>query len=381
MRLAIDATVLEDSRPSGIGVAAINIINEMASMHDDLIVWTIDDSMLKVGGGRINRQFVNSRRLLGGNIYLARAAWTQFLLPSLIKKAKADVFYTPIPEGVLCPLMSMPMLKRVPQVVTVHDVQPLLFKNNVPLMRHLSFKYRLPLVFRCAKKLIAMSENTKKDIIRHYGISESAIEVVYEAIDAEHFKPPAAKEKAGILDKYALIDGRYFLYVGSVLPSKNIETLIDAFGAIGKDYTLVIAGSRPDALYNRRLSSMVRQRLNSSIRFLDYVPYDELPALYNGACALVLVSLIEGFGLPPLEAMASGTAVIVSNRGSLPEITGQAAIIVDAVNAGGIAQAMTRLVSDNTLRAALIKKGLEHVRKFSWRRAAARILEICKEAI
>jgi glycosyltransferase involved in cell wall biosynthesis len=372
MRLAIDATILEDARPSGIGMAAINIINELASLHDDLIVWTIEDSMLKVDGGRVKKIFTNSRRALGGNIYLARAAWTQFVLPSLIKKAKADVFYTPIPEGILYP--------PVPQVVTVHDIAPLLYKDNVPLMRYLSFKYRLPLVFRCAKRLIAMSESTKRDIIGHYGIAVDAIEVVHEAIDRGHFKPPTATEKAAVLGKYSLVDGRYFLYVGSVLPSKNIETLIDAFSSVDKDFNLVIAGKRPDEAYERRLTDIIRERLINNVRFLDYVPYDELPALYNGACANVLVSLIEGFGLPPLEAMASGTAVIVSNRGSLPEITGDAALIVDALNIEEIAGAMKRLTHDGTLRANLIEKGRAHARKFSWKLTAERILNVCKES-
>ncbi|MBF0458835.1 MAG: glycosyltransferase family 4 protein [Nitrospirae bacterium] len=379
MRLAIDATVLEDARPSGIGTAAFNIVNELASLHDDLIVWTIDDSLLKVDRGRINKIFANSRRTLGSNIYLARAAWTQFVLPTLLKKAKADVFYTPIPEGILYSHLPLP----VPQIVTVYDIAPLLYKNNVPLMRHLSFKYRLPLVFRAAIKLIAMSENTKKDIIGHYGISDDKIEVVHGAIDCGNFTPPAATEKAAILNKYALIEGRYFLYVGSVLPSKNIGTLIDAFDAIGRGYTLVIAGKRPDEAYERRLSRMIRDRASSAgnIRFLDYVPYDELPALYNGACANVLVSLIEGFGLPPLEAMASGTAVIVSDRGSLPEIAGDAALIVDAMSVDEIAQAMIRIANDKKLRSELIKKGMEHVKKFSWRRTAERILDICKASL
>ncbi|KWT89412.1 glycosyltransferase family 4 protein [Candidatus Magnetominusculus xianensis] len=377
MRLAIDATILEDARPSGIGTAAINIVNELASIHDDLIVWTVDDSMLRVDRGRLHKVFINSRRLLGNNIYMARAAWTQFFLPALIKKAKADVFYTPIPEGIFYPPLPHPM----PQIVTVYDIQPILYKSNVPLMRYLSFKYRLPLVFRSARKLIAMSENTKKDIIKHYGTAAGKIEVVHGAINSGHFKPPAPHSKAAVLDKYALIEGRYFLYVGSVLPSKNIETLIDAFSSVSKDYALVIAGRRPDQAYERRCNAMIRDRLISNVRFLDYVPYDELPALYNGACANVLVSLIEGFGLPPLEAMASATAVIVSNRGSLPEIVGDAAIVVDAMNIGEIAQAMRRLASDEALRSGLIKKGLERVRKFSWRSTAERILAICKESL
>jgi glycosyltransferase involved in cell wall biosynthesis len=228
-----------------------------------------------------------------------------------------------------------------------------------------------------------MSENTKKDIIRHFGgISADRIEVVHGAIDSGHFKPPDASEKAAVLGKYALIEGRYFLYVGSVLPSKNIETLIDAFGAVGNAYTLVVAGKRPDEAYERRLNRIIRDRSINNVRFIGYVSYDELPALYNGACANVLVSLIEGFGLPPLEAMACGTAVIASGRGSLPEIAGAAALIVDALSAGEIAEAMRRLAHDEKLRAGLIKKGREHVRGFfsSWRRTAERILDICKES-
>ncbi|MCG6553171.1 MAG: glycosyltransferase family 4 protein [Candidatus Magnetominusculus sp. LBB02] len=371
MRLAIDATILEDARPTGIATAAYNIVNELAAIHDDLIVWTIDGSMLKVDKGRVKKIFVNSRRLIGRNIYVARAAWTQTALPALLNRAKADVFYTPIPEGIIKP--------PVPQVVTVYDAAPLLYKNNVPLLRHLSFKYRLPLVFKASKKLIAMSENTKKDIIEHYMILSEKVEVVHGAIDRGHFRPPAASDKAAILDKYALIDGRYYLYVGNVLPSKNIETMINAFSGIGRGYTLVIVGSRADEAYERQLRRLIGKRAMSNVRFLDYVPYDDLPALYNGACANVLVSLIEGFGLPPLEAMASGTAAIVSNRGSLPEIVGDAAIVVDAMNTGEIAGAMRRLADDETLRDGLVNKAIEHVRKFSWRQTAQMILDICSK--
>ncbi|MEO5357867.1 MAG: glycosyltransferase family 4 protein [Nitrospirae bacterium YQR-1] len=373
MRLAIDATVLEDRHPTGIGNVALNVVNKLSELHDDIVIWSVEESLLKIDKSKLRFPFSEKgRRILGKNIYLARALWTQLSLPSLLRKEQADIFFSPIAEGIIKP--------PIPQVVTIYDITPILFKEHVPLLRNLSFRYRLPQVFKYAKKIITDSYAVREDIINYYGLRPETVEVVYVAYDTGHFKRTTDEATAGVLNKYGLVRGEYFIYVGSIVATKNLDTLLRAFYKSGLDKTLVLAGKIAEAGYYKKLLFIKETLKLTNVKFVDYVPYEDLPALYSGAAALTFVSLIEGFGMPVVEAMSCGLAVISSDRGSLPEVCGGAAIVTDALSEDEISRAMIELAQNTAKREELIKRGYERIKEFSWQKTAGRILEICKEA-
>lgn len=267
---------------------------------------------------------------------------------------------------------------RAPYVVTVHD-----------LMRHFDALSAAGLVDRpnrrdrlglCldregivrATALIAVSETTKRDLVRHLRVPADRITVVYEGIDHSTFRPVGRR----------LLDEPYVLFVGSEQPRKNLVTLLRAFAEAKRDPALRrlrlvkvgeagVSGSREPTL-----AAIAELGLERDVLFPERVPEDELVAWYSGAVCLVLPSLYEGFGFPPLEAMACGCAAIVSDRASLPEIAGGAALVVDPLDASGLAAAIARLAGDEWLRAELRERGLERAAAFSWGRTAAETLRV-----
>ena len=369
MKLAIDATVLENNKPTGVGTFTANVVNRLACGKTDSTVFTLDDSLLEIGKHKQVHIFPKIKKILKNNIYFARAAWTQFVLPSLLKKGEFDVFFSPIAEGVINP--------PIPQVVTVHDLTPLLFPNRVPLSRYLSYKYRLPPILKSSKRIIAVSNSVKEDIVSFYGISADKIHVVYEGYDESNFRIIESSIVKTKLKNFKLLPGKYFLYVGSIFPTKNLELLITEFSKIDPDLSLVIAGKILDAAYFKKLKEIIKVKSIRNVIFLDYVPYEDLPVLYNGALSCVIPSLYEGFGLPVLESMACGTPVITSDCGSLPEIVGDAGIVVESEQRESLLKAMKKILEDRTLRDELRIKGMNHIKRFSWQKTTNEIREIC----
>ena len=278
----------------------------------------------------------------------------------------------------------LPPLRRARTVFTLHD---LIFKffpeYHLPLNRAF-LGVMLPRFLRRADSIIAVSECTKRDAIRLYHLPPEKIAVIHEGFD------PALRP---VEDKNLIAQARaryahgqpFILYLGTIEPRKNIVALIDAVRALrarGLPHRLLIAG-RKGWLYQPTLDHVAQMGMSDAVDFLDYVPDAELPALFSACDAFVFPSLYEGFGLPPLEAMACGAPVVCSNTSSLPEVVGDAAVLFDPRDIGEIASAIERVVSDAALRDELRAKGIAQAAKFSWERAARETLavyeSVCKK--
>jgi len=270
-----------------------------------------------------------------------------------------------------------------PYIITVHDIIRYLdLTGQDVLIRRPNLRDRLYLALdykgvKKAARVIAVSRATKQDLIHHLGIPEERISVVYEGIDHQVFKPSRRR----------LIDHPYVLFVGSEHPRKNFIGVLRAFGALKKDGSfeelkLVKVGRAGGAEAEFRKESLKvidELGLREEVIFTDYVAEEDLAAYYSSAECFVLPSFYEGFGFPPLEAMACGCPAIVSNRSSLPEVTGEAAIQVDPDDADGIATSLHRVLTDRELTRRLVDRGFERAAGFTWERAAAQTFEVYRE--
>jgi mannose-1-phosphate guanylyltransferase len=268
---------------------------------------------------------------------------------------------------------------KLPYIITVHDLiryfdlkgyGTFIHRPNWRDRFYLSLDYR---GIKKANKIIAVSNTTKRDLIQHLGIPEERISVVYEGIDHHLFKPTSRR----------LVDYSYILFVGSEHPRKNFSLLLRAFAKLKeegrfKDLKLLKVGKAGGAEVEFRKSSLqvIRELNIPDVAFIDHVAEEDLPLYYSGAECFVLPSLYEGFGFPPLEAMACGCPVIVSNVASLPEISGEAALKVEPNDTNSLASAMRLLLTDESLKKELRARGLERAKQFSWERAAKETLEI-----
>jgi len=269
---------------------------------------------------------------------------------------------------------------KVPYIITVHDlIRYFDLKGYGTFIHHPNFrdKFYLSLDFRGVKKatrIIAVSQTTKHDLVKHLAIPEERISVVYEGIDHRLFKPTSRR----------MVDYPYVLFVGSEHPRKNFARLLRAFFKLKserrfKDLKLLKVGKAggSEADFRKHTLQVINElNIPRDVVFTDYVAEEDLPAYYSGAECFILPSLYEGFGLPPLEAMACGCPVIVSNRASLPEVTGEAAIKVNPYRTYSLARALEEVLTDEGLKRELVSKGLERARLFSWEKAARETMEV-----
>jgi glycosyltransferase involved in cell wall biosynthesis len=247
------------------------------------------------------------------------------------------------------------------------------FPNQYRL-QYLYFKWLLPILLRNASAIIADSDNTRRDVHNYYGVPINKVHVIYSAI-AQEFKPAHGNAVKRVHEAYGL--GDFVLIVGASYPHKNISRAIQSFAKVRcriPHIELVIAGGRK--AYLKVLEQEAKDLDVEGVKFLGYVPQRDIPILYSAAYALLYPSLYEGFGLPPLEAMACGCPVIVSNTSSLPEICEDAAYYVDPYSIESIAEGLFRVVSDEKTRAALRQKGLERAKSFSWKKAAEGVYRV-----
>jgi len=332
---------------------------------------------------------------LPGNFQLAAYSrrdddrWDNLAFPIFLRRFSADLVHIP--------LNRVPLVLPRPYVVTIHDMASLLFeRRSGARMNVRRFRFRRGL--QRADRVIAVSEATRRDVQKLLGIPAERVRVVYNAPDPEFFDrhPVADARLAGpdvhnlelqrILERYQ-IHYPFLLYAGNIRKQKNIPRLVEAFAVVREelanhpvyqDLHLIIIGdeiSQHPAV--RR--AVIQGHVEDSVRFLGFVPFDTLRNFFEAAAAFVFPSLYEGFGLPPLEAMASGTPVVTSGVSSLPEVVGDAAMLVNPENVFDIARGIKEVLLDEELRKTLIRRGREQAAKFSWERAAREVLAIYRE--
>jgi glycosyltransferase involved in cell wall biosynthesis len=229
--------------------------------------------------------------------------------------------------------------------------------------------------------VLTVSESSKRDILRFVDIKPDKIDVIYNAYDPRFAVEPHEEDISRVRERYQLQD-EFVLYAGNVKPHKNLERLIEAFHLVRRrgldDLRLVLIGDEISR-YAALRRAVHRHQLHKYVRFLGYLPEDTLAVMYRLAGVFVFPSLYEGFGLPPLEAMASGTPVVTSNVSSLPEVAGDAAVLVDPYDPNAIANGIYQVLTDSQLRRDLRARGAARARQFSWEQSVRRVREIYGE--
>jgi len=368
MRIGISAPIVEP-HPTGVGIYSINLIDELAKLFDNLLVYTSYPPAFKIDPSKVRKVSSLTRPERGFAGFLNRMMWMQSSLPARTIIDHASVILSTGSEGTLLPL--------VPQVVTVHDIIPLLFPNLHPHSSELIFfRHFLPRILRRSSAIIVVSQSTKKDVIHFYNLPTEKIHVIYEGYDKQLFHP---YQDSQVVNRIYGLE-HYIHYAGNILPHKNVARLIQAFRLIASEipHQLVLQGKQ-NLEYAAHLNILISKlHLEGRVVFPGYVPLNHLPHLYAGASVFVSVSLSEGFGLTPLEAMACGTPVVASNISSLPEIVGDAGILVDPNNTEQIAEAILKVIKDSELRTNLSQKAIKRAALFSWDKTANQTLEVLK---
>ncbi len=271
----------------------------------------------------------------------------------------------------------LPPLKNARTVFTLHDLIFQIFPEfHLPLNRWF-LRNAMPHFLRRADAIVAVSECTRRDAVRLYGVPPEKVSVIYEGVNPALRPVEDPDVIAAARARYAR-NQPFLLFLGTIEPRKNIPALVDALQVLrarGFPHRLLVAGRR-GWLYQGVFEHARQAGMESQVDFLDYVPDADLPALFAACDAFVFPSLYEGFGLPPLEAMACGAPVVCSNTSSLPEVVGDAALCVNPREPAEIAAAVERVIGDNRLRAELRAKGLAQGTKFSWERAARETLQV-----
>jgi glycosyltransferase involved in cell wall biosynthesis len=282
-----------------------------------------------------------------------------------------ELLSRPRPDVLFVPAHVLPAVHPLPTVVTVHDLGYRHFPDAHPRLQRLTLDWSTRYSARFATRLLADSEATRRDLAQLYRVPPEKVTVVYPGLDETLSRIDAGPVRA----KYGLPEG-YFLHVGTLQPRKNLIRLIDAAAAV-PEARLVLAG-RPGWLSAPILARAREQ--GDRVRLLDHVPDEDLAGLYSGARALVFPSFYEGFGFPVLEAMACGTPVICADTSSLPEVAGDAALLVNPLDTAAMVSAMARVQADPALAAALRAKGYAQARRFSWAAAARAALGVLRAA-
>jgi glycosyltransferase involved in cell wall biosynthesis len=307
---------------------------------------------------------------------LERLDWENRGLPALAKANKVDLLHVPA--------FAPPLVKPCRLLVTVHDIAGKLFPNHLGKVSAFYWGRWLPFAASRADLIMTISEYTKKDLVSHLKVDEGKVRVVYPS-GHERFSNAVSGDTIAETQKRLGIAGRYFLFVGTMEPRKNLGRILEAFKLFCREsrgHQLVLVGSKGFAHGKYARSLEILYGLDSgAVHAPGFLPHEDLNALYCGAEALVFPSLYEGFGIPILEAMASGCPVITSDTTSTPEAAGEAALFVDPLDAVAIAAAMSKISSDTSLREALKQKGFAQIQNFSWRTSALQTIALYKELL
>jgi glycosyltransferase involved in cell wall biosynthesis len=289
-----------------------------------------------------------------------RILWEQVLQPRAASRAGVDLLHGPAFVG--------PLTSDCPFVITVHDLSFLFYPQGFRPLNRIYLQFLTQLSARRARRVIAVSHSTKRDLVQHYGLPPDKVDVIHNGVDAS-FRPLPTDQVAEFRSRSRL-PGRFVLFVGTLEPRKNVAGLIEAYARLPKERPPLLLVGGKGWLYDDIFARVEALNLSDEVHFVGYVPAEDLPYWYNAAELFVYPSLYEGFGLPPLEAMACGTAVITSTASSLPEVVGEAGLLVDPAEPAALARAMEQVLSDRELRETVRAAGRVRAQGFSWERTA-----------
>ena len=372
MRIGLDGKILT-LRAGGTGRYAINLTRAMLA---EAAAHRPDLEFVVLTGPQTSREVMEEFRgrcevrFLGAKSSVIRSLT---LVPAALRRLRVDVFHGMDHVGI--PLVG----RSCRYVVTVHDVIPLILPETFTPRHRLVVRMALARVRRQADRVLVPSRAVKRDVVQRVGYPEGRVVVTPEGCEPR-FRPVRSERiLRDVAARYGL-PPRYVLAVGTLEPRKNLTTLLEAFarlrrdGEVDADLRLVLAGAR--GWLDEPIFATVRSLgLEEAVRFTGFVDDDDLPAVYSGAALFVFPSLHEGFGLPLLEAMACGVPVVTSNISSMPEVAGDAAVLVDPRDEQSLAAAIARLLRDEALRDRLREAGIARARQFSWEATARRTLD------
>ena len=368
MRIGINARFLVAKR-TGVQRAAYNLLRSLVGIDRDneYFLFTGENEKTNPEWNFPNVHVVGAEIREGESI--RNHLWEQFQLPRLAKKYQVDILHSPANMA--------PIFYKGKSIVHIHDLCFVVNPQWYSFPFHTIYNLVIPRLAHRASKVITNSNNSRNDLLQFCDVSSDRVSLIYWAVD-EIFSEASDNLKATSTENPA--EG-YILYVGSLEPRKNIRTLIESFEHMRNQNPklttkLVLIGGESPLFAEVRLNV---KRYKNDVIFKGFVNDELLRDYYRRATLVVYPSLYEGFGLPPLEAMASGTPVVTSNTSSIPEVVGDAALMVSPMDVEGLSDAMLRVLNDPELRAVLRRKGLEQVKKFNWMRVAKHTLAVYYE--
>ncbi|AJA46337.1 putative mannosyltransferase [Clostridium pasteurianum DSM 525 = ATCC 6013] len=365
MRIAFDARGINWYKGTGIGTYAENLIKNLIlidKLNKYILYWS----------GENYEKFKNNNTIIRMASRRYHRFFQEYFFPKDIKKDNIDIYH--ISQNGIGLSQNINCLK----VVTIHDLIPYIMPETVGRGYLLKFLKDMPQIISEADAIITVSEYSKKDILKFFPINPDKVFVTPLAAD-KIYKPLDKNYCKKYISKKYNINSPFILYLGGFSARKNVSSLIKSYEKVSKDISkdikLVICGSKKDDIEN-----LIRMKLNSKISeniiFTDFIPNEDLPIFYNSCEVFVYPSLYEGFGLPPLEAMSCGTPVITSNTTSIPEVTGNSALLIDPQNIDMLSEKLYKVLTSDLIKKDLSNKGLKRSLEFSWIKTAQDTLEV-----
>lgn len=365
MRIAVNTRLLLKGKLEGIGWFTYQTLLHMVQQHPEhefIFFFDRPYDPQFVFGPNVTPVVVHPQARHPVLFYM----WFEWSIPMLLRRYKADLFLSP--DGYLS------LSTKVPTCLVVHDLAFEHYPQHFVLSHRTYWRHYSPLFARKATRIATVSTFSKNDIANRYGIAPGNIDVVYNGAHAE-YRPLTPAEKQAVKDKYTA-GCEYFVFAGAIHPRKNIVNLLKAFAIFKKrqptNMKLIIVG-RPAWKYDEVEEMRYTMPFKEDVKWVGYMNVDELSKVMGAAWALVYASLFEGFGIPILEALQCNVPVIASNTSSMPEVAGDAALLVDPTSPEDIAAKMHTMYKDETLRNRLIAKAPGQVQKFTWQGAADRL--------
>lgn len=378
MHIAIDGRTILRNR-TGVGVYAERLVRSLLEIDrkNEYTLFLLEDDPT-FNQPNLHKVFITRYAGIGPNRF-----WENFILPGYLKTNEVDIFFCP---AYILPLLTQSRKRRnrshrTKFVVTIHDLVGFIVPETFTLKMRLWQRIFVGNAVRVADRILADSESTKHDILRFYQLNPALIHVVHLPV-GEQFKPISDRAVLDDIRKMYDLPPKFILYVGTLEPRKNVARLAHAYVQLPvelqKEYSLVLVGA--SGWYSKGIIEEIESlKVPQRIRQIGYVDQQSLPALYNLASVFAYLSVYEGFGAPPLEAMACGTPTLTSHSSSLPEAVGDAAALVDPQNVDAISAILARLLTDVTLRNKLSNAGLKHVKNFKALDKAREVLKIFEE--